>query len=67
MYVVQVLITRNLTLQSDKEDGSLNVSVTLKMRNPHGYLSAVDYPALVVRLLDLSYCVAESFQGRKCE
>ena len=53
MYIVQVLIVRNLTLQSDKEDSSLNVSVTLKMHNPHGYLSAVDYPALVVRLLDL--------------
>ena len=48
MYVVQVLVIHNLDLQSHEGNGSLNVSVTLKMHNPHGYLSAVDYPALVV-------------------
>ena len=48
MYIVQILIVHNLTLQTPEGSGTLNVSLTLKMRNPHGYLSAVDYPALVV-------------------
>ena len=48
MYVIQVLVIHDLKLQDRDGNGSLNISLTLKMRNPHGYLSAVDYPALVV-------------------
>ena len=48
MYIIQALVIRNLHLQNPKEDGSLYVNLTILMRNPYGYLSAVDYPALVV-------------------
>ena len=53
MYIVQALIIRNLDLQKTEENGSLYVNLTLSMHNPYGYLSAVDYPALVVSKLFL--------------
>ena len=48
MYIVQILIIRDLGLQIPKKNGSLYVNVSLSMQNPYGFLSAVDYPALVV-------------------
>ena len=60
MYIVQIEIVRNTTLQTAKGNGSLNISITLKMHNPHGYLSAVDYPALVVSVPSQAHQSRES-------
>ena len=61
MYIVQLLFIKDIEHQDPKKNGSLNVSITLEMRNPHGFLSAVDYPALVVSpwvgMVKLCVCV----------
>ena len=55
MYIVQVIVRANNT--PVKNVSQLLVNISLNMLNPHGYLSAVDYPALVVSVLYLYVAV----------
>ncbi len=51
IFIVQVQL-ENLEPDVDKK---ASVHLKLQLKNPHGYLSAVDYPALVVSQLSVNH------------
>ena len=45
IYLLQVYVER---LGGAADNKKISADVHIEMHNPHGYLSAIDYPALVV-------------------